>query len=115
MIIAQKKRKENIIEYLLYMWQVEDLIRANGLDMKRIEATVVDRYGNVDEALRRQIYDWWDNLTEMMRIEKCETSGHLQVTRGLMNDIYNFHICSPSPKRLPIKTLSRRRGRTCWR
>ena len=92
MIIAQKKRKENIIEYLLYMWQVEDLIRANGLDMKRIEATVVDRYGNVDEALRRQIYDWWDNLTEMMRIEKCETSGHLQVTRGLMNDIYNFHL-----------------------
>lgn len=92
MIIAQKKRKENIIEYLLYMWQVEDLIRANGLDMKRIEATVVDRYGNVDEAQRRQIYDWWDNLTEMMRIEKCETSGHLQVTRGLMNDIYNFHL-----------------------
>jgi len=31
MIIAQKKRKENIAEYLLYMWQVEDLIRAAGV------------------------------------------------------------------------------------
>ena len=31
MIIAQKKRKENIAEYLLYMWQIEDLIRATGV------------------------------------------------------------------------------------
>ena len=34
MIIAKQKRKENISEYLLYMWQVEDLIRANHLDME---------------------------------------------------------------------------------
>ena len=33
MIIARQKRKENIAEYLLYMWQVEDLIRANKFDM----------------------------------------------------------------------------------
>ena len=32
MIIARQKRKENIAEYLLYMWQVEDLIRANKFD-----------------------------------------------------------------------------------
>ena len=33
MIIARQKRKENIAEYLLYMWQVEDLIRANKFDI----------------------------------------------------------------------------------
>ena len=31
MKIASQKRKENIAEYLLYMWQIEDIIRANGL------------------------------------------------------------------------------------
>ncbi|WP_347164130.1 DUF4924 family protein, partial [Parabacteroides merdae] len=36
MIIARRKRKENIAEYLLYMWQVEDLIRANNFDMDSI-------------------------------------------------------------------------------
>lgn len=36
MIIARQKRKENIAEYLLYMWQVEDLIRANKFDMDSI-------------------------------------------------------------------------------
>ena len=44
MIIARRKRKENIAEYLLYMWQVEDLIRANNFDMDSIRRTVVDRY-----------------------------------------------------------------------
>ncbi|MDE7144362.1 MAG: DUF4924 family protein, partial [Muribaculaceae bacterium] len=35
MIIASEKRKNNIAEYLLYMWQIEDIIRANNLDIDR--------------------------------------------------------------------------------
>ena len=37
MYISQKLQKENIAEYLLYMWQVEDLIRANGLDIDKLQ------------------------------------------------------------------------------
>ena len=33
MIIAQQKRSENIAEYLIYMYQIEDMIRANKLDL----------------------------------------------------------------------------------
>ena len=36
MFVASQKRKENIAEYLLYMWQIEDLIRANDLDIDKI-------------------------------------------------------------------------------
>ena len=43
MLIAQQKRKENIVEYILYMWNVEDLIRANGLDMKKIDDAVISK------------------------------------------------------------------------
>ena len=39
MIIAQQKRKENIAEYLLYMWQVEDMIRKK---LKEIEKKDID-------------------------------------------------------------------------
>ena len=28
MDIAQTRRKENIAEYILYLWQIEDLLRA---------------------------------------------------------------------------------------
>ena len=92
MIIAQQKRQENIVEYLLYMWQVENLIRANKLDMSLIDKTIISKYGVEDEAKRKEIYDWWDNLTEMMRLEHKEEGGHLQVSKGLMDDVYNYHL-----------------------
>lgn len=92
MLIAQKKRKENIVEYILYMWNVEDLIRANNLDMKRIDESVIAKYGITDPALRQSIYDWWDNLCAMMKREGKEKSGHLQILTMLANDIYNYHL-----------------------
>ena len=53
MIIAQQKRKENIAEYLLYMWQVEDLLRACDLDDDRIDQLLVSRFKSIvpDEQL----------------------------------------------------------------
>ncbi|MDY3089932.1 MAG: DUF4924 family protein, partial [Porphyromonas sp.] len=44
MIIAQRKRKENIAEYLLYMWQVEDLLRAVDCRSEEIERLLLPRY-----------------------------------------------------------------------
>lgn len=92
MIIAQAKRQENIVEYILYMWQVENLIRANGLDMSKINATVISQYGITDEAKQKEVYDWWDNLTEMMKLEHKEKSGHLQIIKSLADDVYNYHL-----------------------
>ena len=41
MIIASQKKKENIAEYLLYMWQIEDIIRAYGLDIDQIQKHII--------------------------------------------------------------------------
>lgn len=92
MIIARQKRKQNIVEYILYMWNVEDLIRANNLDMKRIDENVVSKYAIEDPAKRQEVYDWWDNLCEMMRREGKQKGGHLQIITMLANDLYNFHL-----------------------
>lgn len=92
MIIAQEKRKKNIAEYILYMWQVENLIRINGLDMDRINCSILAHYGLDDENQRNEVYRWWENLTEMMRMEGIQDGGHLQVTTQLINDIYQFHL-----------------------
>ncbi len=92
MIIAQQKRKQNIVEYILYMWNVEDLIRANNLDIKRIEENVISKYAIDDLAKRQEVYDWWDNLCEMMRREGKQEGGHLQIITMLANDLYNFHL-----------------------
>ena len=44
MIIASQKKKENIAEYLLYMWQIEDIIRAYGLDIDQIQKHIINSY-----------------------------------------------------------------------
>lgn len=54
MIIASQKHKENIAEYLLYMWQIEDIIRANGLDIDRIKENVIDRF-NLSPAQTKEL------------------------------------------------------------
>ena len=89
MIIAQKKRKENIAEYLLYMWQVEDLIRAAGVSLRR-EQLLLPRY-DVDEEKRAEIRSWYLELIEMMRTEGKVESGHLDVNRIVLMQLEELH------------------------
>ena len=69
MIIASQKRKENIAEYLLYMWQIEDMIRANGLDLGKIRANVIDRFSSLTQQQRDEMAGWYESLVDMMRRE----------------------------------------------
>ena len=90
MIIAQTKRKENIAEYLLYMWQVEDIIRAFGLDIDKIKAGIIDRY-DVDENTRKEIIDWWEGLIMMMQHEGKKETGHLQINKNVLIRLTDLH------------------------
>ena len=44
MFISHDLRKKNIAEYLLYMWQVEDIIRAYGCNLQRIRDEYLSRF-----------------------------------------------------------------------
>lgn len=90
MIIASKKRKENIAEYLLYMWQIEDLIRANGLDMDRISSNIIDKY-QLDESQRKEMTEWYESLIDMMRREDVTESGHLQINKNIVASMVDLH------------------------
>ena len=78
MFVASQKRKENIAEYLLYMWQIEDLIRANGLDIDKITQNIVDRF-NLPGDQRKQMIEWYESLIDMMRREDVVAKGHHQL------------------------------------
>lgn len=91
MIIASQKRKENIAEYLLYMWQIEDIIRANGLDLDKIKANVIDRHTELTDEQRRQMEEWYESLIDMMRREGVEKSGHLQLNKNVIVQLVQLH------------------------
>ena len=44
MLIAREKKKSNIAEYILYMWQVEDMLRGLGLDINRVKNELIARF-----------------------------------------------------------------------
>lgn len=90
MIIASQKRKENIAEYLLYMWQVEDIIRANNLDMDSIRQNVISRF-KADGATLKQMSDWYESLIDMMRRENVVEKGHLQMNRNIIGELADLN------------------------
>ena len=91
MLIARELRKTNIAEYILYMWQVEDLLRACAFNVELIEAKLVSRF-NADETTAREIAAWYNNLSVVMEKEQIREKGHLQVIANLVNDLNEFHL-----------------------
>ena len=90
MIIAQAKRKENIAEYLLYMWQVEDILRACNLDIELIKEKIINNY-QVDDKTRDEIIDWYESLIIMMRNENKKDEGHLQINNNVLIRLNDLH------------------------
>lgn len=91
MLVAKQKRKENIAEYILYMYQIEDLIRAFQFDMDLISERLIVNYKS-DEKTTTEITDWYSNLVLMMKKEGIGEKGHLQFLTNLIADINGLHI-----------------------
>ena len=90
MFIAQELRKNSIAEYLLYMWQVEDIIRAYGCSLSRIKKEYIDSF-ELDDEQKEEELDWWGNLVRMMNQEGCREQGHLQINKIIVQDLTELH------------------------
>ena len=91
MFVSRELRKKNIAEYLLYMWQVEDIIRANGLSLERIKELLVAPYNLPPEA-EAEAVEWYSILIEMMRLEEVKEKGHLQINRNVIINLTDLHL-----------------------
>ena len=90
MFVAQELRKKNIAEYLLYMWQIEDTIRAFDCQLRRIRDEWVAQY-NYSEEQKDEEIDWFGNLIRMMNQEGCREKGHLQINKVTMQTLIELH------------------------
>ena len=90
MIIAQQKRQENIAEYLLYLWQVEDLLRACKLDIDTVDKVIIARY-DVDDKKRHEVREWYESLIKMMEMENVREKGHLRICHNVLIRLNDLH------------------------
>ena len=87
MFVAQELRKSNIAEYLLYMWQIEDTIRAFDCSLSRIKREYVERFDYTDEQKEEEL----GNLIRMMNQEGCREKGHLQINKVTMQTLIELN------------------------
>jgi hypothetical protein len=90
MLTARGKKNENIAEYLLYMWQIEDLIRACNLDLDLLQRTIIDHYDQPSE-IKQEIREWYESLIEMMKQENVVERGHIQLNKNVILELDDLH------------------------
>ena len=91
MDIAQAKRKENIAEYILYLWQLEDMFRALQFSPEAIYSQLVAPR-QIEEEQKHVYLLWYMDIVNLLRKEGKEESGHLEHTLHLIGDMHNLHL-----------------------
>jgi hypothetical protein len=91
MIISEQLRKTNIAEYIIYMWQTEDMVRSLDYDIDKIQLQIIDKY-DTDTKTKQNIKKWYLGIIRMSELENIKKSGHLQVITNLVNDLNELHV-----------------------
>lgn len=91
MYIAEQLKKKNVSEYLLYMWQVEDTLRAYGLDAEKMATEYIPLF-KLDEEKSEELKGWYESLIQMMHEENVEKKGHLQINKNILILLTDLHL-----------------------
>lgn len=91
MDIARQKRDENIAEYILYIWQLEDLLRALRFDPRAVFETLVAPRDATDEW-KSTALEWYMEIAELLQKEGKSESGHLDHTLHLVGEVNDLHL-----------------------
>lgn len=92
MDIAQAKRRENIAEYILYLWQLEDLLRALQFSPEAVYSTLVAPRKDLSEELKPTYLMWYMDIANLLHEEDKDEKGHLEHTMHLIADLHNLHL-----------------------
>ena len=102
MFIAKELRTKSIAEYLLYMWQIEDIIRAMGCSLPLIRKAYISKFTDYTDEQKEDEIDWFGNLVRMMNEEGKRDQGHLNINDIIVRDLVDLHQRLLQSNRLPI-------------
>lgn len=91
MDIAREKRDENIAEYILYVWQLEDLLRALKFEPRAVfDALVAPR--DATDKWKLAALEWYMEIADLLVKSGKAESGHLDITLHLIGEMNNLHL-----------------------
>lgn len=89
MTLAAQKIKQNIAEYIVFLWQMEDLVRAVNFDMMAIESFIHSFVP--DEKAFHEELEWFNHLIGEMKKEGVEQRGHISEVHELIFELNYLH------------------------
>lgn len=89
MNIAENKKRNNISEYIIHMYQTEDLIRVYDFDMGQIKKYVI-KHIPADDVEKEEISKWYEDIMERMKQEGIEEKGHLHEVQDYVMQLSNI-------------------------
>lgn len=90
MYISAKKKEENVFEYLLYMWQIEDLIRSCQFNIDQIEDKVI-KSAPYQASQKMALKNWYIDLMYVMESENLQEKGHMSELNELADQLELLH------------------------
>jgi hypothetical protein len=90
MLIAQQKKEENIAEYILYIFQIEDVIRAYNFDLERIIFEFV-KPQLPDESFLSEYRKWYMGLISQMKQRGLDKHGHIDEVKEILVELSYLH------------------------
>lgn len=89
MLLADKKKGENISEYIIYMYQTELLIRNFEFDIEKIKAHV---FGNIPDRkmspeTKEEHLTWYGKVIAEMESENLQKEGHLSYVQDEVQNL----------------------------
>ena len=90
MLVAKRTKETNIAEHVIYMFQIEDLIRANNFDLETITHQIILPQVQ-DEALIEEYKLWYAGFIKEMKNRKLEEKGHLQDVEEVLMELLMLH------------------------
>lgn len=88
--VAESKKSKNVAEYIIYMYQMEDLIRSYQFNLHDIRQYVISHYP-VSEDEKSQIAGWFETLMGQMIAEGIEEKGHLSHVQKEVDQLAILH------------------------
>lgn len=89
MTLAQQKQNQNIAEYVLFMWQMEDLVRAVQFDTEQLDTFIRSYTPGENEFAEEK--SWFNEIVRKMRTERVEHRGHITEIHELLFELNYLH------------------------
>lgn len=89
--IANEKKADNIVEYILMMWQCEDLIRAFEFNPVNLDEYIASQFAEENVEIKEATRNWYSDLLKQMKNQKLTKSGHVSELSELMTELIFLH------------------------